>query len=140
MDYSLKSHHVMIIALMIIFIVFPVDIPHTISLFVSNSFVQILLYIFSLSLFWSHPLVGTISLVFIYELIKRSKHKQKTSQIQQYLPTTLNRDKRLNAINQFPTTLEEEIVASRLPQYPSIHSTPSYKPNLDTTTYSYEEI
>jgi len=126
-----KVHHTILVVLMILFIVFPIEVPLWMAELITPTLSKFVLYAFGLSLMWMHPVVGTISLVFIYELIHRAETQTGDYQIRKYLPSSLNRDKHLNALNQFPTTLEEEVVQKRIPQvYNKILSPPTYKPML----------
>jgi len=62
-----------------------------------------------------NPIVGVIGLFAAYELIQRSSQRTGTSAIQRYLPSQMKKDGHFSAFNQFPVTLEEEVVANMAP-------------------------
>jgi hypothetical protein len=82
----------------------------------------------------SNPVVGVIALFAAYELIKRSSYSTGTAAINKYLPTEMKKGVHLSAFNQFPVTLEEEVVKDMAPLISSggpnsLH----YKPVMDNT-------
>lgn len=56
-----------------------------------------------------------IALYAAYELIQRSSITTGSAAINKYLPSQLKMDKHLSAFNQFPVTLEEEMVKQMAP-------------------------
>lgn len=78
----------------------------------------------------ANPVVTVVYLVAAYELYQRS-HKKHVRGPERKLPVD-DRDHKLTAENQFPVTLEEQVVKKMAPWvlHPS-KSAPSYKPVLD---------
>jgi hypothetical protein len=106
------SHHYILSVLLIIFIVSDVQIPPVIGEMVDTLLGKIVVVMVALSLFGSHPVVGAIGLVAAYQLITRSEGQ---SAIALYLPGEVKKNQIFKSINQFPTTLEEEVIAKQMP-------------------------
>jgi hypothetical protein len=68
-------------------------------------------YVFSRT----HPIIGVVGLFAAYELIRRSSHSSGSLAIERYLPTELKKSGHFSAFNQFPVTLEEEVVKQMAP-------------------------
>lgn len=120
---------------LVIFILFEVEVPRFLADMVDTTFGQILTLGIAIVLFFYNPVVGVVALIGAYTLIQRSQKRTGTAQIQQYLPSETHKDRHFNAMNQFPLTLEEEIVNKMVPlvnETPSIP--PEYKP-ITSNTY-----
>jgi hypothetical protein len=82
----------------------------------------------------SNPIVGVVGLFAAYELIRRSSHSTGTLAIERYLPTEIKKSGHFSAFNQFPITLEEEVVKKMAPLVESAGpSNLNYKPASDDT-------
>ena len=68
-----KSHrHYYILSLvLILFIIFPIDIPRELGALVDSVLGKIVIVVMVLNLFMAHPVVGAIGAVAGYELVKR---------------------------------------------------------------------
>lgn len=62
-----------------------------------------------------NPVVGIVALYAAYELIQRSSGMTGSAGIQKYLPSQFKQNSHLTAFNQFPITLEEEVVKQMAP-------------------------
>lgn len=131
---SKQKTEYLFVVLISLFIIYDVSVPENIASLVDTIFGKIILYILALSLFKFHPVLGAVSLVGAFELIRRSEHKTGTHHLKRYLPTQAKKDQHFSAMNQFPLTLEEEMVAKMTPlvaETPLV--APSYKPVLSST-------
>ena len=83
-----------------------------------------------------NTLLGVIGLVAAYVLIQRSADTTGTQAEKDYLPSEAKKKAVLSAMNQFPVTVEEEVIAKMLPMNnPLDLSEAEFKPVLgDTTT------
>lgn len=121
------------VLLIALFIILNIDVPQQIAEFVDNMIIKGLLYLGAIYLFSYHRVLGAVALIGVYELIRRSENKSGTTAIKKYLPTQLHKDRHLSAMNQFPATLEEEMVSKMVPLVNEAPlSAPSYKPTLST--------
>ena len=105
------SHHYILSVLLIIFIVSDVQIPPVIGEMVDTLLGKIVVVMVALSLFGSHPVVGAIGLVAAYQLITRSEGQ---NAIALYLPGEVKKNQIFKSINQFPVTVEEEVIAKQM--------------------------
>lgn len=106
------SHHYVLATLLIIFIVSDVRIPSVIGELVDNVLGKIVVVMIALSLFGAHPVVGAIALVAAYQLITRSEGH---TALALYVPSEKKKTRVLDAMNQFPVTIEEEVIAKQIP-------------------------
>ena len=121
------THHYVLAALLIIFIVSDVQVPGIIGELVDTILGKIVVVMVALSLFAAHPVVGAIGLVAAYQLIMRSQGLHAASI---YIPSEAKKSRTLTAMNQFPPTVEEEVIRKMLPSAPRNLSPPKFKPVL----------
>jgi hypothetical protein len=102
---------------------------------------NIVIVLIALSFFThSHPVVGVLGLFAAYVLIRRSSS---SSAIEAYVPSEKRKSEELSAFNQFPVTLEEQMVALRAPLADTQlgSATVSFLPNqLDQTSLGYTRV
>ena len=106
------THHYVLAVLLIIFIVSDVQVPGIIGELVDTILGKIVVVMVALSLFAAHPVVGAIGLVAAYQLIMRSQGLQAASI---YIPSEIQKSRVLTAMNQFPVTVEEEVISKQIP-------------------------
>ena len=126
------THHFILSILLSVFIIFDIKIPLVLAEIVDNAIGKIAVFVVALFLLSMNPLSGTIGLIAAYVLIQRSSEKTGTTAEKRYIPTETNKKKHLTAMNDFPVTVEEEVINNMLPVVNRDYSTPSYKPVLDT--------
>ena len=81
-----------------------------------------------------NTLLGVIGLVAAYVLIQRSENTTGTQAEKDYLPSEAKKKAVLSAMNQFPMTVEEEVIAKMLPMNNQVDlSQPEFKPVLGDT-------
>lgn len=110
-----------LIALFLIFIVFQIEIPQFLAEWIDTpvgiaGVIIVAIYMF----LYTTPILGVISLVAAYELLRRSSLKTGKFAIPMYLPTQENRDVKMEVLNapvvaSQANTLEEEVVAKMAP-------------------------
>lgn len=135
-----KHMHFYILSLvMILFSVFPVEIPNEIGSLVDSMLGKIVIVVIVLNLFMAHPVVGAIGAVAAYELVKRSAGLagMGSTMMKQYVNNEEKRTNNLNAFNQFPVTVEEMVIKSKVPYTFNMSignlNDSSYKPILGDT-------
>ncbi len=89
-----------------------VQVPGVIGELVDTIVGKIVVVMVALSLFGAHPVVGAIGLVAAYQLILRSQGLQSASI---YIPSERKKSQVLTAMNQFPVTIEEEVISKQIP-------------------------
>ena len=77
-------------------------------------------------------MAGVVGLIAAYVLIQRSGDTTGTIATENYLPTEEQKSSHLSAMNQFPVTVEEEVISKMLPSTNHRDMTqPEFKPVLD---------
>ena len=110
-----EQNEYIFVALLAIFVLFNIPIPAVLAEFLDSMVGQVVVYSIALSLFFMHPILGAVALLASYELIKRSQKTTGTHYAKKYLPSQDKKDRHLTAMNQFPVTLEEEMVRKMVP-------------------------
>ena len=124
-------------ALLCLFIIVPVDIPHELASLIDTFVGKVVVIILALNLFFAHPVVGSVGIVAAYELIKRSEGKgsQVPAALRKYIPSETKKTTNLNRLNQFPVTVEEIVIHNQIPYSFNIDNptdTATYKPVQDS--------
>ena len=101
-------------ALLAIFIVFDISVPDPVAELVDTIVGKLVVILVALNLFFLHPIVGALGLVAAYELIRRAE-RAPPSMARKYLPSEKKKSVELSKINQFPLTVEEEVIANQIP-------------------------
>lgn len=127
-----KEHEILLLLVLVIYILAEVKTPHPLANILDNVYgnatVTILAIVIGLK---TNILVGVVSLVAGYELVKRSSVATGTHAVRNYIPCENKKLSDFEKYNEFPVTLEEEIVAKMAPlveKAPSSKAT--YKPVL----------
>jgi hypothetical protein len=136
-----RKHELLLTVLLILYIVLNVPTPDVLSSYVDTPLGNIVVVLIALSFFThSHPVVGVLGLFAAYVLIRRSSI---SSAIEAYIPSEERKSNELSILNQFPVTLEEQIVALRAPLADTEvgSATASFSPNqLEQTSLSYTMV
>jgi len=117
------------IILMILFMISDIQVPVFLAQLINPLLGRVLVVILAVSLFSVHPVLGAVALVFAYELIMRSQKALHNDNVRNYLPSEHKKYQHLNLMNQFPVTLEEQIVHKMVPLVDNTSSiNTNYKP------------
>jgi hypothetical protein len=125
-----NKHHVLLSLLLIVFIVFDIQVPEGVAVFIDSIVGKALIIIIALALLSVNPIVGVLALITAYELIRRSSESSGNGPIYKYMPSDHKRDKELNLLNEQPYTVEEEVIANMLPRTATdtFDKNPEFKP------------
>lgn len=126
-----ENKEYVVIALMSLFIITNMQVPSIIAQLVDTLFGRIIVIICALSLFFVHHVLGAVALIFAYELIRRSEQNTGTYQMRHFLPGEVKKGQHFDAMNQFPVTLEEEMVEKLVPISNQNLGSPEFKPVMD---------
>ena len=131
-------HHYILAILLAIFIVSDMSVPKSIEELSHTLLGKVLIIGGALSLLFAHPLLGALGIVAAYRLISGSvEFPEETTgnlpigppiQVKAPLPSRYGN---LTPTNQFPMTVEEEVIRKMLPVEVGRLPAPSYKPMLD---------
>ena len=129
-----NNHYLVLTILLSVFIVFDIHVPQALADMIDNPIGKISIAALSLCLLSMNTLLGVIGLVAAYVLIQRSSDTTGTRAERDYLPSEAKKKSVLNAMNQFPLTVEEEVIAKMLPMNNQAdYSEPEFKPVLGDT-------
>jgi len=130
-----NQHHLILLGVLVLYILLNIQTTPVLAKLIDtvygNIAIVLLAFVF---LTHSNPIVGVVALYAAYELIQRSSVTTGSAAISRYLPTEMKKGNHLSAFNQFPITLEEEVVKQMAPLVET--SGPShlhYKPAADDT-------
>lgn len=131
-------HHYILAILLAIFIVSDMSVPKSIEELSHTLLGKVLIIGGALSLLFAHPLLGALGIVAAYRLISSSVAFPveatgnlpigRPTQVQAPMPSRYGN---LTPTNQFPMTVEEEVIRKMLPIEVGRLPAASYKPMLD---------
>ena len=111
-----NQHHLILLGVLVLYILLNIQTPpmlaNLIDTIYGNIAIVLLAFVF---LTHSNPIVGVVALYAAYELIQRSSVTTGSAAISKYLPTEMKKGTHFSAFNQFPITLEEEVVKQMAP-------------------------
>ena len=137
-----RKHEMLLTVLLVLYIILNVPTPGLIAPHVDTPLGNIVVVVIALSLFThSHAVVGVLGLFAAYTLIRRSSSSGSAA-VEAYVPSEKRKSEELSAYNQFPVTLEEQMVALRAPLADTqVGSATSFPPNqLDQTSLGYTQV
>ena len=117
-DLFLKKNQnqLFVLILLVLYIILDIQTPGQLAKLIDNVYGNIVVILGAFYLLsCCNPIVGVIGLFAAYELIQRSSQRTGTSAIQRYLPSQMKKDGHFSAFNQFPVTLEEQMVKQMAP-------------------------
>jgi len=114
--------------LMAVFIVMDISPPNNICMLVDTMVGKAVVIMVALSLFSLDMLMGAVGIVAAYILIMRCSKKE---EVRTFSPSEVKKTKQLSVMNQFPLTVEEEVIGKMLPRTNPDLQSPDYKPTLN---------
>jgi hypothetical protein len=133
----LKKEHIcelVLVILLIIYLILGFKTPQFIASVVDSLGGKIIILSIVIFLFmYSHPLLAVLALFVAFDLIRRSSMTTGIDALQRFAPSEEKKMSQFTAFNQFPYTLEQEVVTKMAPIMNSGTSLTqsSYKPLLD---------
>jgi len=135
----LKKEHrgeFILVILFIIYLIMGYKTPDLVANMVDTLVGKIVIFIVVIYLFMhSNPIVAVLALFVAFDLIRRSSVATGIDALKKYAPSEEKKMSQFTAFNQFPYTLEQEVVKKMAPivQSGSSLTPPSYKPMLEDT-------
>ena len=131
-----KEHmgELVLMILLIVYLILGLKTPEPIASMIDSLVGKVVIFIIVIYLFMhANPILAVISLFVAFDLIRRSSMTTGIDAIQRYAPSENKKSSQFTAFNQFPYTLEQEVVAKMAPIMKSGSSLTqaSYKPLLD---------
>ena len=134
MSGTFYESEIVLIVLFIIYLTLGLKTPQPIANIVDTLVGKIVIFIIVVFLFMhANPILAILSLFVAYDLIRRSSMTTGIDSLKKYAPSENKKMSQFTAYNQFPYTLEQEVVAKMAPIIKSGMSInqSSYKPMLD---------
>lgn len=137
MEYFDKKHmpEMVLTILFVVYLVLGYKMPATIATLVDTTFGKIAVVIVALMLFaYSNPVLGVLALLVAYQMIKGASIKTGMAGLEAYYPTEAKKWSPFSPANQFPYTLEQEVVKNMTTQkFNTEYVKAPYRPTLDDT-------
>jgi len=136
-DLFTKKHmpELVLAALLALYLVIGYQVPEGIATMIDTTFGKIVVVVVALMLFaYSNPVLGILALLVAYQLIKCASIKTGMAGLEQYYPTEAKKWSPFTPENQFPYTLEQEVVKKMTTQkFNTEYVKAPYRPTLDDT-------
>lgn len=135
----LKKEHMGELVLIILFVVYLIlglKTPEPVASVVDSLVGKIVIFVIVIYLFMNtHPVLAVLSLFVAFDLIRRSSVATGIDALNKFAPSEEKKMSQFTAYNQFPYTLEQEVVSKMAPIMKSGHSLTqsSFKPLVDDT-------
>lgn len=123
-----------LIVLMIIYLILGFKTPEMIATMVDNVIGKVVIILIVIYLFmYANPILAVLSALVAFDLMRRSNDTTGLGALSVYAPSEKKKMSQFSAFNQFPYTLEQEVVSKMAPIVRSGTSltSASYKPLLD---------
>jgi hypothetical protein len=121
--------------LFIIYLILGSKVPTSVAGLIDTVYGKVVVIVIALILFVnSNPVLGILGFIVAYELIRHSSAATGSSALAKYLPTEEKKATAMTAYNQFPYTLEQEMVKKMAPMKPVPESSKgeyTFNPVLD---------
>ena len=133
----LKKEHMgelILVVIFILYIILGLKTPQPIAGLVDSLVGKIVIFIIVVYLFLNcNPILAVLALYVAFDLIRRSSLATGLDALQKYAPTEEKKMSQFTAFNQFPYTLEQEVVKKMAPivRTGSSLSQASYQPLLE---------
>ena len=121
--------------LFVVYLVMGYKMPDSIASIIDTTLGKIVVVLVALMLFaYSNPVLGVLSLLVAYQLIRSSSIKTGLAALEKYYPTEQKKWSPFSPTNQFPYTLEQEVVKNMTTQkFNETYVKAPYRPILDDT-------
>jgi hypothetical protein len=120
--------------LLVVYLVMGYKTPESVANVVDTLVGKVVIFIVVVYLFaYYHPILAVLALFVAFDLIRRSTLTTGLDALQKFVPTEEKKTSQFTAFNQFPYTLEQEVVAKMAPimQSGSSITQASFKPLLE---------
>lgn len=126
---------IVLVILFLIYLIMGYKMPEQIANVVDTTLGKIMVSLAALMLFaYSNPILGVIGIIVAYQIIRTSSEKTGTSALADLYPPEAKKWSPFTETNQFPYTLEQEVVKQMASQkFNENYVKPPYAPRLEDT-------
>ena len=111
-----NAHQMLLFVVFVVYLLADVKLPEVLARGVDTMVGKVVVLVLSLTVFMAtHPLVGVLALVVGYEVIRRSSRQTGSVLLNHIKETEVIKMKEFEKYNDFPKTLEEEVVQNSVP-------------------------
>ena len=130
---NLMSSQLFLLIIFVVYIVFNVQTPQPLASMIDSTLgYVVIIALFAILAINLNPIVIVVGIFAIYLLFKRSSISTGSLAMTKFRPTENVKSQYLSAFNQFPVTLEEEVVQQMAPLQPGPAMAPkSFLPIMD---------
>ena len=111
------------------------ETPQPLANVIDTIYGKVIIVLISIILFiYANPVLGVLGFFVAFDLIRKSTISTGSYALDKYMPTEKKKASNLSAYNQFPYTLEQEVVKKMAPAKADLEilsTGPSYTPILD---------
>jgi len=136
-DLFTKKHmpELFLSALFVLYLVMGFKLTDLVASMIDSTIGKIVVIVIALMLFaYSNPILGILALLVAYQLIKGASVKTGMAALEEYYPTEAKKWTPFTPTNQFPYTLEQEMVKKMATQkFNTEYVKAPYRPTLDDT-------
>lgn len=136
-DLFAKKHmpELILAGLFVLYLVMGYKVPEGVAVMIDSPIGKIIVVLVALMLFaYSNPILGVLALLVAYNLITGASIKTGMAGLEEYYPTESKKWSPFTKENQFPYTLEEEVVKNMTPQkFNTEYVKAPFRPTLDDT-------
>lgn len=136
-DLFAKKHmpELVLSGLLALYLVMGYQVPESIASMIDSTIGKIIVVSVALMLFaYSNPVLGILALLVAYQLIKGAGVRTGMAGLEEYYPTEAKKWSPFNKENQFPYTLEEEVVKTMTTQkFNTEYVKAPFRPTLEDT-------
>ena len=133
-----KKQHMGELVLVILFIIYLImgyKTPEPIASMIDSIIGKIVIFVIVIYMFMhTHPVLAVLALFVAFDLIRRSSVTTGIDALKRYAPSEEKKMSQFSAFNQFPYTLEQEMVKKMTTQtFNTEYVKAPYRPTLDET-------
>lgn len=136
-DLFTKKHmpELVLAALFSLYLVMGYQVPEGVAVIIDSTFGKIAVVLIALMLFaYTNPVLGILGLLVAYQLIRGASIKTGMAGLEEYYPTEAKKWSPFTSTNQFPYTLEQEVVKNMTTQkFNTEYVKAPFRPVLDDT-------
>jgi len=111
-----NAHQMLLFVVFVVYLLADVKLPEVLARGVDTMVGKVVVLVLSLTVFMAtHPLVGVLALVVGYEVIRRSSRQTGSVLLNHIKEAEVIKMKEFEKYNDFPKTLEEEVVQNSVP-------------------------
>jgi len=126
--------------ILIIYLILGLKTPEPLAFLVDNMVGKLVIFVIVIYMFlYKNPILAILSLFVAFDLMRRSSSSMFNNVMQTYIPSEYNKMGQFTAFNQFPYTLEQEVVNKMAPIVQSgfVLNKASYHPMLNNLHDAY---